>query len=408
MSTTDTISAVPQRQADREAIAAQVEKIVSHASFRSSRRCSALLRYITEKQLQDQTLDMKERMIGINVFGRPLDYDASADPVVRTAASDLRRRLSQYYHEPGHENELRITVPPGAYRVEFHVPDCRDSSTFVAPICQPTAFAPTVQNFPRLEKSRLKRTSALVISGCLVLAAFLAIGWKRSTLAIQPVDEFWAALSGSRPLVCVGTWSLSSVTPEGSTKPETALDFHDLLPMTDAVAFSRVTAFLGQTGIPFQVETAKATTLGDLTQSPVILIGAVDNQWTMRVTDPLRFHFVRSAQSGGRVDWVIEDRKNPRHKFVSGSGDMTDSTTDYALVGRLFDNGSGQIAFLVAGMGAAGTTAASEFITTARYMDVLTKRIPNAAKAKNLEAIISVPVVDSKPGVPRLEAAEAW
>ena len=87
---------------------------------------------------------------------------------------------------------------------------------------------------------------------------------------------------------------------------------------------------------------------------------------------------------------------------------MTDSTTDYALVGRLFDNGSGQIAFLVAGMGAAGTTAASEFITTARYMDVLTKRMPNAAKAKNLEAIISVPVVDSKPGVPRLEAAEAW
>ena len=407
MSTTEAISLIPQCQAEREAISAQVEKIVSHSLFRSSRRCSALLRYITEKQLEEQTRQIKERMIGVNLFGRSADYDTGADPVVRTAANDLRKRLAQYYQEPGHENELRIAIPIGCYRPEFHAPYARNGSTLD---CTPDEAATPALPLARISgvtKSRLKGSSR-VICACLLLAVFLAVAWKRSTRPPRSLDEFWAPVAGSRTLVCVGTWSLSSVTPEGSAKPEMDLDFHDLLPITDAVAFSRVVAFLGQTHVPFQIESAKATTLSDLTQAPVIFVGAFDNYWTMRITDPLRFHFVQSMQSDGRIRPVIEDRKNAERKFVDGAGDMPGSTKEYAIVGRLFDKGSGQIAVLVAGMGAAGTTAASEFITSSRYVDDLAKQVPKSLSTKNVEAVISVQVVDSRPGAPRLETVETW
>jgi len=59
-------------------------------------------------------------------------------------------------------------------------------------------------------------------------------------------------------------------------------------------------------------------------------------------------------------------------------------------------------------MAAAGTTAASEFVTSDRDMDYLAKETPNNSSTKNIEFLISVQVIDGKPGAPHIEAVEVW
>ena len=409
MASTETVSCIPQSQAERDAIAAQLEKLISHSSFKGSRRCQALLRYIIENQLQGETSKLKERMIGISVFGRHADYDSNSDPVVRTTATDLRKRLAQYYHEPGHENELRITLPAGSYRPEFHTA----AAAHVEPKPVTAAWdttahgdlpAPAVRAMP---SRRERNWKPYVLSAFLFAALILSMALRQPTRPPRSLSDFWSPIAKSGPvLLCVGTWNVSSITSTDVPPSSfTNLNIRDLLPMTDAVAFSRVAAFFGEAGLPFRVESAKTTTLTDLTQGPVVLIGAIDNQWTMRVTGRLRFHFAQRSEDGR---WVIADRKNAAREFATGAGDVPDSNKDYAIVARLSDGTSGQMSVVVAGLGAAGTTAASELVTSGDYMDYLAQQVPNDFKTKSLEAVVSVQVVDSKPGAPHVEAVELW
>src|ERR1039457_2391322 len=103
-------SSAPERQADRDGIRAQLEQILSSHLFRNSKRCNSLLRYVVSEVLEGRGEQLKERTIGISAFGRQPDYDTNEDPIVRTSAMEVRKRLAQYYHELGHETELRIDV----------------------------------------------------------------------------------------------------------------------------------------------------------------------------------------------------------------------------------------------------------------------------------------------------------
>jgi hypothetical protein len=113
---------VPETEAERKAIHEQLERILASPLFKNSRRYPNLLRYVVERSLEGHTGHVKERTLGIEVFGRDPDYDTNLDPVVRTSAVEIRKRIAQYYHEPGHETEIRIDFPAGTYLPEFRLP----------------------------------------------------------------------------------------------------------------------------------------------------------------------------------------------------------------------------------------------------------------------------------------------
>ena len=75
----------------------ELEGILASPFFRTSQRCSHMLRYIVEQFMLDPSVRLKERTIGIEVFKRSCDYDTANDPVVRTTAGEIRKRLTQYY-----------------------------------------------------------------------------------------------------------------------------------------------------------------------------------------------------------------------------------------------------------------------------------------------------------------------
>src|SRR5207248_11554675 len=112
----------PESEAERNAIREQLERILSSPLFKKSRRFPNLLRFVVERSLQGHAEPLKERTLGIEVFGREPDYDTNLDPVVRTTAVEIRKRIAQYYHEPGHDSEIRIDFPPGTYLPEFRMP----------------------------------------------------------------------------------------------------------------------------------------------------------------------------------------------------------------------------------------------------------------------------------------------
>lgn len=108
-------------------IRAELSRILHSPDFRSSRRRRDLFGYLVEETLAGRGHLLKGYTIGISVFGRPDDFDARADPVVRLEAHRLRRDLAAYYVAEGRGNPLRITVPKGHY-----VPEVARSETVAA------------------------------------------------------------------------------------------------------------------------------------------------------------------------------------------------------------------------------------------------------------------------------------
>ena len=100
---------------ERRAIEAQLERLLANPYFSHSRRFPSFLRYIVNATVNGQADLLKERTLGIEIFAKSAAYDPALDPIVRVTAAEIRKRIAQYYQDPGHENELRVSLPPGSY-----------------------------------------------------------------------------------------------------------------------------------------------------------------------------------------------------------------------------------------------------------------------------------------------------
>src|SRR6202453_1558014 len=100
----------------------QLRRLVAHPLFTNSKRYPVLLTYSVEQTLLGNASDLKERTIGIEAFGREPSYDVNLDPVVRTTAAEVRKRLIQYYYSPEHAGELIVEMPLGSYVPTFREP----------------------------------------------------------------------------------------------------------------------------------------------------------------------------------------------------------------------------------------------------------------------------------------------
>jgi hypothetical protein len=136
-----------------------VERVAASASFHRSPRLRELLLYLCHSVLKDPHCSISEHHIGVQVFGRPPDYDSSADTIVRVQVSQLRKKLVQYFLSEGREEPLVIELPKGSY-----VPVFRPREQFEA---DESTSSPA--------PGRLSRV-ALVL-GVLLLLAVIGCGW---------------------------------------------------------------------------------------------------------------------------------------------------------------------------------------------------------------------------------------
>lgn len=403
---------VPPEKADE--VLAELERVLGSSLFRASRRCQILLRRIIEQTVSGEFDRLKERTLGAEVFGRPVDYDTSQDPVVRASATEIRKKLAQYYQESGHESEIRIELPPGSYIAEFH---------FNTEKPAPTPPITAIERKPR--RRGAFAIGIIAAAGLLILAATLiAPGFRRSDL-----DDLWGPVlkTPGTVLVCMGlqaAYNLRSaqlqdeiqgvIQPPPASAARQPIREEDLVLLSDryvalddALCMVRLTSLLERYRKPYRIRAERSTSFADLRDTPAVLIGAFDNPWTLRTAGQLRFTFRKdSEQDTG----MVHDSQHPENSEwkLSKYWPNWDIPVDYAIVTRMVDTTTDRPVIIAAGLTQYGTIGAGEFLSNQSYFSEAARALPKDWPKKNLQFVLRVPVVNRISGRPRVLATYVW
>lgn len=104
---------------DVAAIRGQVEHLLRSELFRGSATQGRLLSYLAEKSLLGEAENLKEYTIGVDIFGKPQDYDPRSDASVRFQAGKLRQKLKEHYSSGGLDDPVHIGLPKGHFQLVF-------------------------------------------------------------------------------------------------------------------------------------------------------------------------------------------------------------------------------------------------------------------------------------------------
>jgi hypothetical protein len=394
----------------KNAIMEQLDRLLSSPYFSHSRRFPNFLRFVVEHTLAGDVDDIKERTLGIEIFGKDADYDTAVDPIVRVTAAEIRKRVAQYYQDSAHENELRITLPSGSYIPQFHSP--RGASVVGLP--EPDAVAaaeptePAAQPAPATHHHLHWKVTAIAAAACLLALASWLI-WQRTHRTA--FDVFWKPVLGTNDptLLCIADQlQYSEIALRDAAEPAHQIILKDSLTaviIDDLNATIKVAGVLQSAGKQYALKGEGATTMDDLRRGPTIFVGAFDNAWTLRLTNPLRYHFANDPNMT-RL-WIADSTKpGPTRWMVDRSVQMaTNNYRDYAIMARFTDSNTGKPAIVVAGIGRGGTRAAGEFLTDNANLNQLMR---DAGDKKNLEVVLSTEIIDGEPGTPKMEAEYFW
>ena len=412
-----------------------LEDILRSAPFRTSRQCQDLFRYILEHSLAVSDNSLRERVIGIEVFGRKPDYDTAEDPVVRLRAADVRKRLAQYYQAHSDPIQWKVEIPTGSYKAQFHLSEISLPQAPVGVLppqagtlaLLPATVAPNAGGWKRLWLVAL-------LAVCLVLLVGGLILFRGSSPAVAPLDLFWApVLENPRSvLICTGsnsvyilsreargqyrknhplaedaTPNLELLVPREGLKNFTTEDFLPIkdtyLTIGDASATAHISSLLASHGHAYDLRFGNDLSFGDLREGSAVLIGAFNNDWTLNMTDGLRFVF----DAGDTAEMHVRDRLDPsRSWWPKFSGEKV--IEDYAIISRVLDSKTGTVLVTVAGLDHTGTRAAGDFATNPQLLAAFVKNAPKDWNKKNLQLVLHTIVVNNIPGSPTVVAAHYW
>ncbi|HEU0141142.1 MAG TPA: hypothetical protein VFQ79_15575 [Bryobacteraceae bacterium] len=104
-----------------EDIFQQIDLICGSHSFRNRESFRKLLTYLAGKTLDGSAEYLKEYTVGIELFGKPENYDPREDAAVRVAISKLRQKLEEYYVGEGKDDSVVIELPRRQLALTWHV-----------------------------------------------------------------------------------------------------------------------------------------------------------------------------------------------------------------------------------------------------------------------------------------------
>lgn len=430
----------PQNKQDRDAILRELEAVLASPHFCNSKRYPTLLQYIVDNTLAGNLDQLKERTLGVEVFERPPTYDTNTDTVVRYTAGEVRKRLLLYYSEHASSSGIRISLPAGSYVAEFlhghdghldtgDVPELRagylheqetehfphagaeaDESGLGA---APAAAEETVHGSSgaRVAAEHTAGSRRLVgwFAAAVVLLAAIAAGffWKNHAAPPQTaVEAFWAPVIRDQHTVilCTGSSAFAPNNYSGVITADKTIEY-PFVSMQAASAISEISSTLDHSGTATQLVPSATTSLPDLREHSVILLGGYNNDWTLRLLQPLRFHFLPYTTTGSES---IVDQTPPHAHWNRDTSQPYSSADDYALVARFRDPNIDGWVVVLAGEGRNGTEAAAQFVASPHYMELLKDSIGSGFASRNLEAVLKVSVIEGKTGAPSILAVYSW
>jgi hypothetical protein len=162
----------------QEEVRAHLARILESSGFVKADRLCRFLRFTVEAKLNGEGDQIKEYVLGREVFDRNGDYDPRVDSIVRVEARRLRTRLEQYYSGTGQTDTVRIEFPKGSY----------------IPVIHPAEVTATEIGGPQVvQRKRL----GLWISGTLLLLALLGAAVFAEYRLRQPLTSEIVAVAPS-------------------------------------------------------------------------------------------------------------------------------------------------------------------------------------------------------------------
>lgn len=419
----------PETKADAQAVLKELNEVLGSPQFCNSKRYPALLRYVVEHTLAGQAENLKERTLGIEVFGRPATYDTSLDTVVRYTAGEIRKRLLLYYHDQGRSARIQIHLPAGSYVPEFVCtqPEAEELTPASGPLEPERALAtaeppklpmgpphtaepaplPALAATSVREALRARRNSGWRLWAAFGVLSVLICGGLALKFNWAPrpdaVEQFWAPLAHEpgTTLVCLGGVVFEQNKYSGVITAGRDIDY-PFVSMQIAASLPRVSQVLDREKRAYEVESAASTPITQMRDRPVVLLGAYNNEWTMRILNPLRYRF-----SPEPVESIF-DSQNPSIQWSRDKSIPYSKADDYALVARFRDPSTDGFVVVLAGLGRNGSEAAAEFATSPHYMAMVRDRVGSDLQTKNIEIVLKVNVFDGKTGAPSIVALHTW
>jgi len=413
-SSTDTriaeIAKIAETKGGLASLQHHLKEVIEGDVFKGSHRSGQFLQYIVDQAVAGHFDSLKERVIGMELFGRSASYDTGDDAIVRVTASDVRKRLLQHYGRYGATSGFRISLPSGSYIPEImRDPIGESSPSEIAP--KPHDPGHSLQESTPVADEHVVNASVLpqletlqpnavawrlpLLFGILLVALNLAlwgIFWSRSphSEAAHISSLPWSTFFGSSHATELITSDPNIAEIQGITGSQVSVsDYanHKYIPVpnkltpeqdyfcrtvlrgdnsagVDAPIVATVAALAQANSKSIEVRAARSIQLTDLkSDNNFIFLGSPrSDPWHSLFNDQLDFRFEFDKGSGSEFIRNLHPRPGERPQYVpTAPGWATgDSYSIIAFVKN--PDQSGQV-LLLAGANEEGTEAAGRFVT---------------------------------------------
>lgn len=407
---------VPVTQADRELVFSHLAAILQSQPFRHSKRYPALLAHCVQYSLDGDLDKLRERRLGVELFGRGAEYDTGVDPIVRVTAAEVRRRLAQFYDGEGAESQLLLELPTGSYVVRFSHDGQPNSS--VVPKAEPvelitverqaelhgTSGQLTTADVPNpITESSTEKSFSLWLLAFAVVIATLVAAWFWRSKKVSPLWDGISNAAGGQTTLVLG--QLPSAAQSSGDEPLNGNIFSagDSVSVEGASSAVNLCSALARLGGNCRVREAANIDLSDLQGRSSILVGAYNDPWALRITGALPYKFGPLA-----CKCIVESRTGETLGTVDFSLPRSKVAVDYSVIARFHSEVTDGPVMVVAGVAPMSTQAAAEFVTSPDRIDEALRYAPRSWRGQNVEVVLATEIVNGVPGHTKIVRTAFW
>jgi hypothetical protein len=417
-----------------------LNEITEGPAFKGSPRSSQFLEYILWQSAAGRMADLKERTIGVELFGRSPAYDTGEDAIVRVTASDVRKRLVQHYSGVGLASEFRISLPSGGYVPELvRISRAETDLDHPAPHAElPVEFPDTqspIGSSPKYAPPLGWKYWILPILGIIALTTGIALSIMNHPVHAVTEGKLikgsssapWATFfDGSHRVLIVASdpnieeiqrishssLSLSDYANQSYLPPGTS----DLSPsqisfMKEILRGNKISAFdgsiianLASLMTPGQnrlsVKAARNFRVKDLqTDDNLVFLGSPrSNPWTSMFDPVLDFQFAFDTQTQREFIRNVRPGTGETDEYIPTAGGF-DTGESYAIISVFHNPGYGGQVLILAGASGEGTEAAGNLVADpSLWNEVLQScKLPHDASRQSLQILLHLGTMAGSP-----------
>jgi hypothetical protein len=397
------VAKIVETEQDAALLQKHLKEVVEGEAFKGSHRSAQFLTYIIEETIAGRFAVLKERIIGVKLFGRAPSYDTGEDAIVRVTASDVRRRLLQHYGKYGVTSEFRINLPLGSYIPEItrepqntaglpnHLPVPEVPVATPEPVTAPHIVRPTETPDTHLRGVRWLYLGALVIGFNAILWGIFWYHFSRpgsAPLSVLPWSAFFHSQRATRLItsdpnivdiqevthlpISLSDYANQRFIPNASSLSPEVISFckyilrGDKAAAVDARVIASIAELSQSASKKINVQVARDVRLADLyADDNFIFLGSPrSNPWTTLFSDQLDFRFVFDDESHQEIIRNVRPRPGESSSYVpTAKGWATGQS--FATISFVQNPGKDGQVLILAGANGEGTAAAGELVTNA-------------------------------------------